>query len=228
MRMNSECEKSKIRVSKGDRISLDEFDAICDEFLKAFERSDVAGKGLIDELGFLAVQAILGGENVIALRRDDRPALNTKKILADGVSLNEQTSAPVVTLAAQETHNVTVDQNSLMPKGRRGGTVTRVAQSLANPLPTGLSPLAQRLFDTKRRQLLALSFQQVRVSEPGVMEADELLSAIGLSNAKACLMGAPALDISTSDGLHPNGTESDGLPDAHHVLMAPSAHLCEV
>lgn len=201
-------------------VPLDEFDAICDEFLKAFEVIDVAGQGVVSEKEFLALQALVAGENILQLPgRMRASAIGAVGVQQRSITLAARSRhlATVSSIVDGKVQDATVEQLAAINKGYRGGTVTRVIQSITGE-PISLSPVARRLFESKRRELLNLSFQQIQMSESGALAADELLSAIGLSGPKAFAAEVAGLSADVFGCLWPNMVDGESLPEEQDQL----------
>lgn len=132
-------------------LCLAEFDAVCDEFLKAFEVIDQNGTGVITASGFAAYKGLLTGQNVAHLNVASGCAVG-KNVTA----LTSSVSRPCAVLSA-------------------GGGTGLAVDHLSEP--------ANVLFNQKKCDLLALAFEAIDTENLGVIEAVQILEAVGLASA---------------------------------------------
>jgi len=159
-------------------LSLDEFDAVCDEFLKAFELIDQQCMGVIDSAGFAAYKRLLSGNNVTQIH---------PKFSASAVS----TSASY--LLQRDSKSVDLAHRS-----------TSKAQLSAVHKPDHLSLPAFFLFSQKKVILLSMSFEQIDLENQGVIEAVQLLEVVGLASAARYMRSIFPAETKITDALWPS------------------------
>lgn len=182
-------------------LPLDEFDAVCDEFLKAFEKVDVKQLGVIDASGFQSFKCLLLGGNVTSLfgRFGQNRRATWSTVDNAGQAMNGEMSAEVCAVDAVREVN------------------------------TGaLSDPAFALFCQKRKALLEMPFEAVDDAGEGVIEACQILMAVGLDSAVGYLRSVYGPETKITDALWPaEGMIIDGREAVDIAPMEDETHFEE-
>lgn len=157
-------------------LPMDQFDAVCDEFLKAFEQIDVQHVGVIDAAGFKAFKRLLSGGNLWSIvgRFNQRKTA----VLSD---VNQAVSSVTQTTSASIYGVDSVDYIE----------------------PEALAGLAYEFFCQRKSVLLEMSFEQLDSDSQGVLEACQILQAIHLDSAAGYLRSIYSADTKITDALWP-------------------------
>lgn len=157
-------------------LPIDQFDAVCDEFLKAFEQIDVKQSGVIDVSGFKAFKRLLSGGNLWSMLG----RFNQRKtaVLSDV----DQAVSSVTQTTSAEIYGV---------------------DSVDYIEPEALTGLAYDFFCQRRSALLEMSFEQLDSDNQGVIEAWQILKAIHLDSAAGYLRSIYSADTKITDALWP-------------------------